>query len=227
MAIMQPLSVHQEFTFWIEYYEVCVISGSNSSLAVMTSCEASRSFRHPACDVEQRKSAQAGFGPDERQSKGKARNTTPGSFETTLIGALHLWWTRGVVGGNQVDGPIFHCLPKLLTVLAVADRRCTLIDSCPVLDGFRGEVQIVWACFDSYRECLGTSPTQFTKSAAGRDVHKMQTEFVLTAEGQQQANGRQLCLIGARLQVSFVISPIGLLESFVGLIERSRQFRVH
>ena len=67
IPVMQPIFGDQEFGVGIEHDQVCVVSSSNSAFTGMAASETGGTFGHPTCDIRQRESPFAGFGPHDWQ----------------------------------------------------------------------------------------------------------------------------------------------------------------
>ena len=89
-----------------------------------------------------------------------------------------------------------------------ACQRCSLVgaaangwgafeESCAVGDVFCGEVEVVGTGFDSDREAFGAGCLQVIEGEGGGEVDDVETEFVLAAEADHQADGLELGFVRA------------------------------
>ena len=106
-------------------------------------------FAEPICHVRNRIASRAGLRPDGREAELQRSNAAPGAQKIAFGGELHRGGTRGMIGGDHLDGSVAERLPKLFVVFALTDRRSTLELGGGVGNFLGGESQIVRASFRS------------------------------------------------------------------------------
>ena len=117
-----------------------------------------------------------------------------------------------MVGDDHVDDAIAEGLPEGLLVGVVADGWGALEEGCSVRDVFGGEVEVMGAGFDGDGEAFGACSFEVVEGEGGGEMDDVEAEVVLATESDHQADGFELGLVGAGLQVGGVASPVGVLQ---------------
>ena len=226
MTKVQAVLGYEEFRLGIEDYEIGVVTRSDTSFAIRAAGESCGGFRHPAGDVAERKSAFCSFGVHHWKRDRKAGYAAPGGLEISFGEAFHLRRAWRMIRDHEADYAIGEGLPELLAIFAAADRRGALKERCFIGDFFGGEMQIVRAGLDRYRQTLLERGAKLGKRAARREMNDVQAEFIFAAEREEETNRGELCFLRARLQIGLIQRPIGVCQTRRGGIDGARKFGV-
>src|SRR4029077_1285959 len=109
--------------------------------------------------------------PHRRQSELQRGDAAPGAEEVALIAQFHGRRARGMVGGDEVDGGVAERGPKLLAVLAFAERRGALELRCAAGDLFGCEREVMRTSFDRHAKAVYFCLTQLRQCVRGREMY--------------------------------------------------------
>lgn len=226
MTVVQAAFRNYEFPFGVEDYEIGVVARGQTAFAICAAGEVGGGFGHPAGDFIERKATLDGFGVHHWQRNGETGDAAPCGLEIAFGEALHLWRAGGMICDDEVDDSVAEGLPELFAIFAAADGRGALEERCFIEDLLFGEMEIVGAGFDRYRQSSLAGGAQFGKSARGRKMDDVEAKFEFATEREKETNRGEFGLLGTRLEIGLVERPIGIGKIFCGGIDGSWKFGV-
>src|SRR5688572_19103068 len=129
--------------------QVGVVTGCDAPLPRAEASKAGGVQARPARQVEQRRAARLGVGPQGGEAERERGDATPGVVEVAPLELLELRRTGAMIRDHEVDDALQQPAPEGLAVFPAADRRRALEERCTVRDRLGIEAQVVRAGLDA------------------------------------------------------------------------------